>query len=63
MGKAVINCCYGGFKISEKAYNWLKEHNIDKELIYKCDFDGFKRFSYYIITFKVKKKINELKSL
>lgn len=35
MGKAVINTCYGGFKISEKAYDWLKEHNIDEDLIEK----------------------------
>lgn len=33
MGKAVINTCYGGFRISEEAYNWLKEHGIDEHYI------------------------------
>ena len=53
MGKAVINVCYGGFGISEKAYNWLKEHNIegschiDNELLEKHEFDSGNIRCYY----------------
>lgn len=47
MGKAVINCCYGGFGISEEAYNWLKEHNINEEFISKyMNFDRGFRYGY-----------------
>lgn len=48
MGKAVLNKCYGGFSISEEAYNWLKEHNIDEELIdkHKSSIRGF-HYGYY----------------
>lgn len=47
MGKAVINTCYGGFGISEEAYNWLKEHNIDKELIHKSYNDISESYQYH----------------
>lgn len=56
MGKAVINTCYGGFGISEEAYNWLKIHSIegtkynyiDDKLLYKCEYDDHSiRCHYY----------------
>ena len=29
MNKIVLNRCYGGFSLSEKAGRWLKSHNYD----------------------------------
>lgn len=54
MGKVVINNCYGGFSISKEAYNWLKDHNIDKDLIYcynyteNCDYYGPRHHPLFI---------------
>ena len=29
--KIVVNECYGGFNLSEKAYQWLKEHGAEEK--------------------------------
>lgn len=31
MSKIVINVCFGGFGLSEKAFNWLRAHGITDE--------------------------------
>lgn len=37
MNKVVINTCYGGYRLSEEAANWLIEHGIDES--YYKDFN------------------------
>lgn len=49
MGKVVLNKCYGGFKLSQKAINWFLKHNLFTNLIHEYEeieplFDG----KYYI---------------
>lgn len=41
--KIVINKCFGGFELSEKALNILKNRGFDEEEIYNFRFGDFRR--------------------